>query len=244
MKKIEFFSYVQGVADTFPVIHARNKMPTWVDQVRQHYKVTAARLKDHGRFPHLYRCPGIFEILGEGYYVTMPWDVIIETKGDPWNFKWTIPSEELSELMGGIPLVVPHKEASELMPTPTGSLSTIIKISTPWHIKAPPGLKFLVLPVSYPDTFEFEHVPGILDPGVSSEINLQIRWYVTNGIHTLKAGTPIAQIIPLSEKTYEMICRDATSWDNLWVTKRRFLNNFSFSVQRKKLKEAYESHFK
>jgi hypothetical protein len=244
MKKIEFFSYVQGVADTFPVIHARNKMPTWVDQVRQHYKVTAARLKDHGRFPHLYRCPGIFEILGEGYYVTMPWDVIIETKGDPWNFKWTIPSEELSELMGGIPLVVPHKEASELMPTPPGAMATIIKISTPWHIKAPPGLKFLVLPVSYPDTFEFEHVPGILDPGVSSEINLQIRWYVTNGIHTLKAGTPVAQIIPLSEKTYEMICRDATSWDNLWVTKRRFLNNFSFSVQRKKLKDAYETHFK
>jgi len=91
MKKIEFFSYVQGAADTFPIIHARNKMPTWVDQARQHYKVTAARLKDHGRFPHLYRCPGIFEILGEGYYVTMPWDVIIETKGDPWNFKWTIP---------------------------------------------------------------------------------------------------------------------------------------------------------
>jgi len=244
MKKIEFFSYVQGVADISPIIPARNKMPGWVDRTRQHYKVTAAKLKDHGRFPHLYKCPGIFEILGEGYYVTMPWDVIIETNGDPYNIKWTVPSEELATLMGGIQLVTPHKEASELLPTPPGSLASIVKISTPWHLKAPAGLKFLILPVSYSDSFEFEHVPGILDPGLSSEINLQLRWYVTNGVHTIKAGTPMAQIIPLSEKTYQMVCRNATAWDNLWVTKRRFLNNFSFSVQRKKLKDAYEAHFK
>jgi hypothetical protein len=244
MKKIEFFSYVQGVADVFPIIPARNKMPNWVDQVRQEYKVTAARFKDHGRFPHLYRCPGIFEILGEGYYVTMPWDVIIETNGDLQNFKWTVPSEELSTLMGGIDLVSPQASDAAMLPTPPGSMSTLIKISTPWHLKSPAGLKFLILPVSYPDSFEFEHMPGILDPGLSSEINLQIQWYVTNGVHTIKAGTPMAQIIPLSEKSYELICRNATAWDNLWVTKRRFFNNFSFAVQRKKLKDAYEAHFK
>ena len=244
MKKIEFFSYVQGLADTFPVIPARNKMPQWVSQVRQDYKVSAARLRDNGRFPHLYRCPGIFEIMAEGYYITMPWDVMIETNGDLDNFKWTVPSEELSDLMGGIPPITPQQAAAALMPIPPGAMSTIIKISTPWHLVAPPGIKFLILPVSYPDTFEFEHVPGILDPGLSSEINFQILWYVTNGKHIIKAGTPMAQIIPLSEKTYDMVCRDATTWDNLWVTKRRFFNNFSFAVQRKKLKDAYEAHFK
>jgi hypothetical protein len=139
--------------------------------------------------------------------------------------------------------------AADLLVGPAGGAATDTAIDTevdPIRMRdiGSVGLKFLILPVSYSDSFEFEHVPGILDPGLSSEINLQLRWYVTNGVHTIKAGTPVAQIIPLSEKTYQMVCRNATAWDNLWVTKRRFLNNFSFSVQRKKLKDAYEAHFK
>jgi hypothetical protein len=244
-KKIEFFSTIAGLADLFPIVYARNNLPNWVDACRQNYKVAAAKNGGNARFPHTYRCPGIFEILGEGFLVTMPWDVTIETNGDPWNFKWTLPDDELTSLMNvpGVPLINSHAEAASMLPVPPGAMPTIIKIVTPWHVVAPAGVKFLVLPLSYSETFEFEHVPGILDPGLSSEINFLLRWYVLNGVHKIKAGTPIAHIIPISEKSYELICRDATAWDKLWVEKRKFLINFSFTVQRKRLKDAFKAHF-
>jgi hypothetical protein len=244
MKKIEFFSSIAGIADTFPVVPAKKQLPAWVDVCRQHYKV-AVKQADMERFPHLQRCPGIFEILGEGFLVPMPWDVLIETRGDPQNFKWTVPDEEISSLMNipGVSIINSHAEAASFLPTPPGAMETIIKISSPWHVTAPPGVRFLVLPLSYSDTFEFEHVPGILDPGISSEINFQLRWYVLNGKYKIKAGTPMAHVIPLSERAYDMVCRDANAWDKLWIEKRKFLINFSFNVQRNKIKEAYNKHF-
>lgn len=242
MKKIEFFSSIDGVADVFPIIPAEDKLPDWVNACRQDFKVKA--MQSNNRFLHTYRCPGIHEILTTGYLVTMPWDVIIETNGDPWNFKWTVPDVELATLMGDTPIIVPHNETAVHLPVPPNALSSIIKLATPWHIKTPNNIKLLVLPLSYTNTFEYQHVPGILEPALSTEINIMLRWFVKNGTVKIKAGTPVAHLIPLSDEKFNLECRDANAWDKLWIQKRRYLQNLSFSVNRLKLREAYKAHFK
>jgi len=238
--KIEFFSYVQGVASACPVLPAKSNLPSWVNQARQDFKVQAVATDK--KFTHLYRCPGVFEILGEGYLITLPWDIIIETRGDDWDFKWTVPDAELTNLMGGeIQLAQSHKDNAKWLPTPPGALKTIVKLATPWHVRVPKDVKLMILPLSYSDTHEFEQVPGILDPGISSEINFLLRWYVRNGSYKIKAGTPIAHVIPITERSLVLECRDATPKDLKWVQRLRYLQTFSFAIQRKKIKEAYKS---
>jgi hypothetical protein len=242
MKKIEFFSSIPGVSETFPIIPSKEIMPRWVADCRENYK-TKLPLMHNVRSPHTYRCPGIFDILKEGYYVTLPWDVTIETRGDSDNFKWIVPSSELSELMGDTPLVLSHTAAGANMPKRQGEMNGLIKLNTPWQFKMPKGMKLLMLPLSYSETLEFEHVPGILDPGYSTDISLMIRWYKPSGSYTIKAGTPIAHLIPLTDQKLGFECRDANAWDNLWIQKKKFLNNFSYVVQRNKIKDAYNRHW-
>lgn len=241
MKKIEFFTTIPGLASACPITPARSYAPSWAHAMREDYKRQSKGRID--RINHTYRCPGIFDLLRTGYLISMPWDIIIETNGDPWNFKWTVPDGTLSELMNEVPLVQSHSEAAKMLPTPPGAMSTIIKLNTPWHLKAPKDLKFLILPLSYTDEFAYEHVPGVLDPALSVEINLLLRWYKTDGVFKIKAGTPLAHIIPLSGEQYELVCRDADTWDKLWLQKRKFLNNFSFVLRKNKIIEGYNDHY-
>lgn len=239
--KIEFFSYIPGVAETCPVLHAKDRLPSWTVAMRENYKDTVR--KTEARVSHTYRCPGIFEILREGYIMTMPWDVIIETRNDPWHFKWTVPDSTLAELMDPVPLITSHTEAAKGIPTPLGAMDTIIKFNLPWHVKAPKGVKLLFLPLSYDDNQVFTHVPGLLDPGYSSEINFLLRWYKWQGTYTIKAGTPMAHVIPVTAEHYDMVCREANNWDRFWLEKRKYIFNYSFTPRRKQMKQAYQSHY-
>ena len=81
MRKITFFSIIDGVADAFPVAAAREFKFDWVAAVRNSYKSKMENNK-HLRFTHLARCPGIFDLLNTVYIVPMPWDFSIETNGD------------------------------------------------------------------------------------------------------------------------------------------------------------------
>ena len=242
MKKIEFFSTIQGVAGAFPIIPAKDYMPKWVPDCRDNYKQKLAMLNGT-RSTHTYRCPGIFDILRTGYYVTLPWDLTIETRGDGQNFKWIVPDSELAELMAPIPLVLAHSAAGANLPNPPGSMQGLVKINTPWNVKLPKGVKLMMLPLSYTDVFEYAHVPGILDPGFSTELSLMLRWFKLSGTYTIKAGTPLCHLIPITDENLELECRDANDWDRLWVQKKRYLNNMSFFVLRNKIKEAYNKHW-
>lgn len=243
MKKIEFFSSIDGLADLNPVILAKDHRPAWIAKCKEDY-VDFKERTDGLRGTHTFRCPAIFEIMQEGYLLTAPWDVIIETEfGKAQDFKWTVPDAELATLMD-VPLVISHKEAARFIPVPKGALNTIVKIATPWHVVVPDNLKLLILPLSYDDNTEYQSVPGLFDPGHSSEINVQLRWFQLNGRTVIKAGTPLAHIIPLSEKKYKLVVRDASSWDKLWLKKRKLFHNYSFAPIRKKIKELYISHWK
>jgi hypothetical protein len=243
MKKIEFFSTIDGMTDLSPIIEAKDYRPAWVAKCREDY-VDFKERTEGLRGVHAYRCPAMFEIMQEGFLLTAPWDIIIETEpGKMWDFKWTVPDAELANLMD-VPLVVSHKEAAQHIPVPKGALNTIVKIATPWHVVVPDNLKLLVLPLSYDDNVEYYSVPGLFDPGHSSEINVQLRWFNNNGRITIKTGTPLAHVIPLSEHKFELVVRDANERDKLWLKKRKLFHNYSFAPIRNKIKELYIKHWK
>ena len=58
----------------------------------------------------------------------------------------------------------------------------------------------------------------------------------------MKAGTPIAQLIPLTEKTYDFIVRDKNEKDEQWIRKFKYFNYMAFQFARNLIKNAYTKH--
>lgn len=244
MKKIEFYSKISGVPDLYPIVEAKDALPAWAKSARDSY----IKKKENtvGRMNHIYQCPGIFDLFRHGYIVPMWHDLIITTNGSKDEFTWTIPEAQLAELdieRQGHIVESQSNGLGSVVPIKPWSLDTLIKINTPWHIVAPRGVKFLIIPIAYPDSFEFESSIGILDPGYSNEINIQLYYNVPKGNVMIKAGTPLAQIIPLSEQKFELVCREMNAIDSLWLKKNKYFNAANFKIRRNFIKEIYYKHF-
>lgn len=242
MKTITFFSTVYGVADVCPIVPANKALPNWIHAVKENYLKEKLNMSE--RSGHLYQCPGIFDLYNYGFIVSAWHDFTIKTEFNKDGFAWKIPNQDLADLMGSTNIIGMHQlSISDMIPKKPSAIRNIVKLNTPWHVIAPKGVKFLVLPIAYPDSFEFESHIGILDPGVSSEINVQLNWNIRDGETLIKAGTPLMHLIPISEEKFEIECRDATDNDLKWLNKRKFLNNFTFKLKRNLVKDFYYKHF-
>jgi len=240
--KIEFVSLVQGVSEMFPVTAARSYKPKWAESAVTEYK---SMIKDQVNFNHISLCPGIFDLFKTGYIVHAWHDTLIKTNGDGHTFQWAVPNFDSLEITGVTQPVGSHTEdITKFLPQRPHSLKGVVKFNTPWRIIAPKGVKFLMLPIEYSDDHLFDAAMGILDPEVSNEINVQVYWNKLNGEHKIKAGTPLCQLIPLSEKQFKLVVRDATQHDLDWEKKKDYINGSTFFPQRKKLAEMWRKHFK
>ena len=240
--KILFFSSVDGIADAYPVKQAKEFNFKWIETLKNDYKdFLNSSFKCQGT--HLRRCPGIFELLDTGYIIPMPWDLKIRTSfNNPEGFEWEVASRNIVDTFGGT-IASAHDIVGRHLPTRNGSFPLILKIDTPWTIAATPGLKFLVIPIPYPDSYEFESMHGILDPSKGTHLNLQIRWNVLDGEFMIKAGTPMLQIIPITDRDCDLIVRDANQYDKRWLEKRKFFHSHSFIANKPLLKKVYNNFF-
>ena len=234
MNKIIFFSTIKGVSEVNPIQQSSKFKFDWVESLREDYKKEIS--KNFGKNINLYKCPGIFDLMSEGFIVPMPWDLMIEPGPDGIDFRWGVPIiHPIDNVVSGH---YPVNSVSHL-PTKPNSLKTLIKALTPWHVLAPPGLKFLIIPIPYPDSYEFESVHGILDPSISTELNCQIRWNDVSKKGIIKAGTPMMQLIPLTDKSYDFIVRDQTQEDADFLEKLRYIQHMSFAPKRSIIRNAY-----
>ena len=233
MNKIEFFSTIDGVAETFPIIETKRSMPSWVKVAQQEYK----NLPTHGF--HIARCPGIIDVMTTGYVVTAWHDIAI--KSNPGGLETVVPDVQLENLLEKPVVQVQSGDSvAKHIPKRPWSNKHILKINTPWHIIS--DCKFIMIPMPYTDQFECESCIGILDPSISSEINIQ--GYVNGlGEFTIAAGTPLAQLIPMSQQNYKLLVRDMNEKDSNWIKKRKFLNSISFSFNKTKVMNAYKKFF-
>lgn len=242
MKNIEFYSTVPGLPDLYPIVKAKDALPMWAKSARDSY---VKKKKDSiGRMNHIYQCPGIFDLLNHGYIIPMWHDVVISTNGNSDEFTWTIPTSDLAEVRPDTALIESQSNGlGAVMPIKPWSLNTLVKVNTPWHVVAPRGVKLLIIPIAYPDRFEFESSIGMLNPGHSNEINIQLYYNVQKGDVLIKAGTPLAHVIPLSETNYNLVCREMNSLDKLWQAKKKYFSNATFKLKRNTIQEMYHKHF-
>ena len=243
MDTIEFFTAAPGLSDLFPIIPASQYRANWMTAAKNDWVANKDKFTK-SRQTHIFQCPGIFDMFNHGYIIPLWHDLIIRTDGPTRPFSWSIPSGALNSYRGK-EVVGTHKPGlDKFIPKRPWSHQQVIKLDTPWNIIAPKGVKFLMLPIAYPDEFTFENATGILDPSVSTEINLQIHWNVLQGETLIKAGTPIGHLIPLSEKNYDLVVREMTDNDKMWIEKRNLFMSVFFRQNRNLLKDFYHKHFK
>lgn len=225
---IEFFSIIDGVSESFPIIESKTLFPNWIKQ---------ARLENNDT--NISRCPGIISLFTTGFYVLSSWDIHIISEKD--KITGYCPNPKIEELLKKPPIQIHSADSiAKFIPKRPWSNPNILKINTPWHIKSKE--KFLILPLSYNENFQIESTIGILDPSVSSEINVQC--YVNGfGNFDIKVGQPLCQIIPMTNEKQKFNIRDATDNDLKWIKKREYLNNFSFIFNKNIVKKAYNRFF-
>lgn len=245
-KKIVFACMDHSIVDLYPIVRASDVKFKWLNRVNDEYKSFVKYEKDNrldlGRSTHLRRCPGIFDLIDTGFIVTAPWDLHIETRKDrPGEIRWTAPTTMPDEILKAPPVQTPP--ASQL-PFRPETLTSVVKLDMPWFVFATPGLKFMVMPIPYPDTFEFSAAHGILDPSASPYVNVNMFWNIVDGKYTIKAGTPLAQIIPLTEDVYDVEVRTVNENEKKYTEKHYYARSKGFVFDNSRIKNLYKRYFK
>ena len=243
--KIEFFHNEPSIIDNFPVMESKDLKLNWVKKTKQDFKNLVESGAETDRdFSHIVRCPGIFDLFKYGYIITLHKDVIIRPKEN--EFEWNTRLGNIDPLFENFKITGQSERNVILISKPPWAKNFIVKIDTGWNVVAPKNVKFLMLPIAYPDTFDFTATTGILNPAITTSINFQLFWNGVDRETIIKAGTPLGHLIPMSEKKYQMVQRIMNQHDRDWMAKLKstFGSTFWHHTIRKKMVDMYNNYWK
>jgi len=248
-KRIEFFHSEPSIIDNFPIIEAKDLKLKWVQGAKKDFQKRVrdpdTLKKESYEFKHIVRCPGIFDLFKCGYIVTLHKDVVIKSEREDFSALDSTKGNNKDESNTHFGPFISYQPTT-FIGAPPWAVDYIIKLNTGWHVVAPEGVKFLQIPISYPDTFDFTSVTGIFDPSISTEVNFQLYWNVKEAETLIRAGTPLGHLIPLTEKRYEWVQRIMNEKDRDWVKKSKSAYDSSFapSTMRGKVVKMYKKYWK
>jgi hypothetical protein len=194
---IRFYSLEPGVTDLYPIITAHSLKRKWMEPEVRKKKCPFTGIISSSN------CPGITNIAHAGYILVAPADFVITTNGDGYSFNWET-SYIFKKGMNGYISLHDGKQTEPLLNNSETTLKQVVKVETPWRCKASDDVLILQMPVAYNNESRFTAATGIMDPRYSHVMNIQLFWHVMNGETFIKAGTPLAQFIPMSRKYFNL----------------------------------------
>ena len=115
------------------------------------------------------------------------------------------------------------------VPFRNDTLKTIIKVNTFWRYSSSDDIVLLQMPIPYPDHNIFTACTGIIDPDKYLELIVQLQWHKLDGQYTIKAGTPLCQLIPIPKKlAVELIVDRLTPEDEYLSRAHKYLVTHSY----------------
>ena len=239
-KWIRFYSMQPGIAELHPVFPATKLKRKWrkdaltsqdkrdeitikqcpAKKAAAVWETLATKIPPVNFWSHAVTCPALHGVMDNGYILPCPADIIIQLDGTG-NFEWKSTMEfyggryvsaHIPEQTQGMRNLVSHNQNKDV-------LDYVIKMETPWRIQAHKDIVFIQIPVSYHEENRFSIATGLVDPRYSYEVNMQIFWHKTEpGEYIIKAGTPLAQWIPvnrdfLTSKAFDVAIETANKDD-------------------------------
>jgi hypothetical protein len=160
---------------------AHKYLPDW-------YKSTQKFMEKSKLSKTVRACMPFMESLTFGWIIPVPTDIEFQQKTDGTKIKWVdenfnaMGKHELEQLGGDM---FPHQDIS------------VIKFNLPYVIRTPRGVSTLYMPPLNRFESRFRPFSGVVDTDTYvNEINIPAVLWDTEYEGVIKAGTPIAQIIP------------------------------------------------
>lgn len=188
---ITFTNTVDGF-DIDPPQPANKITPSWYQDTKSYVNGKKVPNGNGGVNQTIKRCMPVFDAMTAGYIIQSPSDVYVsQREGQPY-FEWS--AFELIEFHGA--------EQAELHPAKNGP--SYPKWINPWSIKTPRGYSVLVVQPMHRESV-FTILPGVVDTDTyTAPINFPFVLNNPEFTGYIKAGTPIAQIIPFKRDSWKM----------------------------------------
>jgi len=206
--EVTFYTEIVGLAETFPVVKASQAQPKWWKEAHKHIN----KQKALEGSTYIAKCPGIGELASAGWIIPLWHNITIEHDRSG-EIRWDVPESfknNMAQRGYNIHPVEFLPRASRHIPSRPGRVQEVFKFNIPWNFVAPKGIKMLYIPLSYHENIWYDAAPGILDQEKNNDLNINGWLTLPKGQKTtIQAGTPLAQIIPITERKLTHICRDA-----------------------------------
>jgi hypothetical protein len=211
---VRFFNVVPGVEIAHPITLAKHQRYDWMTKAALDFKERDRNQKVPEKITGVNRCPGITGYLKTGFIVTAPFDFSIMThEDDRVNFRWDA-SANIKEVNFEYISGLGKNFMASFLPFRNDTLETLIKVNTGWRCVLPKDIALLQLPIPYPDHNVFTACSGLIDPDKYLELNVQLQWHHLDGVHTVKAGTPLCQLVPVpKELVLDLVVNKMTDKD-------------------------------
>ena len=194
MKKIKFICKAENISEQFQPIPASKLLPDWYKNTET-YKDGDKRpyLDAHQTRSTIKKCIPVFDSMSIGYFLLLPWDLYIEHDGIEYSFSFAHDASTIN--------FHPNFQAN-LHPDNKPDTFTFPKFSNPWAIETPPGYSCMIVPPMHRENI-IQIFPGIVDTD-KYNANVNLPFFITKNEYTgiIKAGTPIAQVIPFKRESW------------------------------------------
>jgi len=207
--KVRFWSTVDGVERTSPILPASKVIPQWFKSSKTDKDNLTWDIQSFKG--SIKTCPGLIDYFTKGYVMTMWCDLKIEITPDGWkyrtpNSKFEVQAHANSQYLDYLP---EHEKENQKF---------VLKPVSPWRCKLSKGYSLLQLPLYYDFNEIFTTIPGVLDSDYYHELNIQmiIKKY---GEFFIPKGTPLIHYLPIKREDFdfEIIKNSGKTkyWDNV-----------------------------
>jgi len=201
---VKFYSEQPHITDLYPLVPAREYKREWVRDCAVAHKKYDKVIDHRANNRTAAKCPGMRNMMEAGYIVRSWFDFTIETDAArPFDYQAYFPEtldKPLREIGWTTDDLIGHFNTKMTpLKIPTYNYHKIIlKIYVPWTIEVPASMGLQILPVTLDDSPSLTAVPGMFTQGLYTHFNIHAYWHETNGRVFVPAGTPLAQLIPVT----------------------------------------------
>jgi len=240
---VRFYSVYPGVESIYPIKKSKHHKHTWLDNLSKDY-IEKVEEQKTSKCPFTQiistsKCPAIRDITRRGYIVYSPCDIKIITENNGENISWCS-SYGFGDAPEMGPILSFHTPDSllNLIDHRPDTVKYVLKINLPWRVECSDDIILLQSHLHYSSEGRFTTASGILDPKESNQINVQLFWHIMDGVEIIKAGTPLAQYIPIQRNfNPELIVDVETERDKNNVKKLNYISNHSLTRNHKLVRD-------
>ena len=215
--KIRFTPLFRAAQFDTPIVPANKYKRDWIEKQKKTYLFNKSNNSD--RVTSTHKCPGLTAHFSRGFIVSAHRDINLYTHGDinepvyesnTLEYQSTFWAQNVEKL-GDVGTFSGSNLEGIQRPYPLSTPNLLFKIVTPWLIKAPTDVVFLMTPVPFANTTHlFTTVSGIFDTQITRLLQVLIWTHKHNDkTFCIKKGTPLVQLIPISRtdvyKDFEVV---------------------------------------